>query len=37
MIEHDRKQNAAGNDVVIVEVSGDGGGAFLFAQLRARR
>ena len=28
MIEHARKQNQAGNDVVIVEVSGEGGGKF---------
>ena len=28
MIEHARKQNAAGNDVVIVEVSEGGGGNF---------
>lgn len=31
MIEHFRKQNAIGNDVVIVEVSGSGGGAFYIA------
>lgn len=28
MIEHARKQNEAGNDVVIVEVSGAGGGKY---------
>lgn len=28
MYEHERKQNAAGNDVVVVEVGGAGGGKF---------
>lgn len=31
MIEHARKQNAAGNDVVIVEVGEGGGGNFYSA------
>lgn len=33
MYEHERKHNAAGNDVVIVEVEGTGGGRFYMPKI----